>query len=151
MFWGCFAASGSGWLVVTDATMNSAFYQKILKENVWFAVHFLTAPKQKCLESKKTHLMPLKVAFFCTSGPFPVQFSGNPFHSSQSWVSLMMRAEPHATTGWPNRSFPGWVPNIKAWREATWTGACLFLFWHLQYSALRVHQQQLHCQTRVVL
>lgn len=104
--------------------MNSAFYQKILKENVWhscpeawthlspaagkrFAVHFLTAPKQKCLEwpsQKKPHLMPLKVTFLCTSGPFPVQFSGNPFHSPQSWVSLMMRAEPHATTGWPNRS-----------------------------------------------
>ena len=34
MVWGCFAASGPGKLAVIDGTMNSALYQKILKENV---------------------------------------------------------------------------------------------------------------------
>ncbi|KAK3510736.1 hypothetical protein QTP70_021327 [Hemibagrus guttatus] len=34
MVWGCFAASGPGRLAVINETMNSAVYQKILKENV---------------------------------------------------------------------------------------------------------------------
>ncbi|KAK3550665.1 hypothetical protein QTP70_002365 [Hemibagrus guttatus] len=34
MVWGCFAASGPGRLAVVNGTMNSAVYQKILKENV---------------------------------------------------------------------------------------------------------------------
>ncbi|KAK3514588.1 hypothetical protein QTP70_021648, partial [Hemibagrus guttatus] len=34
MVWGCFAASGPGRLAVINGTMNSAVYQKILKENV---------------------------------------------------------------------------------------------------------------------
>ncbi len=34
MVWGCFAASGPGWLAIIDVTINSALYQKILKENV---------------------------------------------------------------------------------------------------------------------
>ena len=34
MVWGCLAASGPGGFAVTDGTMNSALYQKILKENV---------------------------------------------------------------------------------------------------------------------
>ncbi len=34
MVWGCFAASGPGWLAIIDGTMYSALYQKILKENV---------------------------------------------------------------------------------------------------------------------
>ncbi len=34
MVWGCFATSGPGWLAIIDGTMNSALYQKILKENV---------------------------------------------------------------------------------------------------------------------
>ncbi len=34
MVWGCFADSGSGRLAIIDGTMNSALYQKILKENV---------------------------------------------------------------------------------------------------------------------
>ncbi|KAK3521940.1 hypothetical protein QTP70_020054 [Hemibagrus guttatus] len=34
MVWGCFAASGPGRLTVINGTMNSAVYQKILKENV---------------------------------------------------------------------------------------------------------------------
>ncbi|KAK3518334.1 hypothetical protein QTP86_018638 [Hemibagrus guttatus] len=38
MVWGCFAASGSGRLAVINGTMNSAVYQKILKENVWPSV-----------------------------------------------------------------------------------------------------------------
>ncbi len=32
--WGCFAASGPGWPAIIDGTMNSALYQKILKDNV---------------------------------------------------------------------------------------------------------------------
>ncbi len=38
MLWGCFAASGPGWLALIDGTMNSALYQKILKENDWPSV-----------------------------------------------------------------------------------------------------------------
>ena len=34
MVWGCFAASGPGRLAVVTGTINSAVYQKILKENV---------------------------------------------------------------------------------------------------------------------
>ncbi len=34
MVWGCLAASGPGRLAIIDGTMNSALYQKILKENV---------------------------------------------------------------------------------------------------------------------
>ncbi len=34
MVWGCFAASGPGRLAVINGTMNSAVYQKILKDNV---------------------------------------------------------------------------------------------------------------------
>ncbi len=34
MVWGCFAASGLGRLAVINGTMNSAVYQKILKDNV---------------------------------------------------------------------------------------------------------------------
>ncbi len=34
MVWGCFAASGPGRLAIIDGTMNSALYQKTLKENV---------------------------------------------------------------------------------------------------------------------
>ncbi|KAI3361985.1 hypothetical protein L3Q82_012335 [Scortum barcoo] len=36
--WGCFAASGPGRLAVINGTMNSAVYQKILKENVHPAI-----------------------------------------------------------------------------------------------------------------
>lgn len=35
MVWGCFASSGTERLAVIDGTMNSALYQKILKENAW--------------------------------------------------------------------------------------------------------------------
>lgn len=38
MVWGCVAASGPGPLAVIDRKMNSAVYQKILKENVRPAV-----------------------------------------------------------------------------------------------------------------
>ncbi len=34
MVWGCFAASGSGWLAIINGTMNSTLHQKILKENI---------------------------------------------------------------------------------------------------------------------
>ncbi len=45
MVWGCFGASEPGRLAIIDGTMNSAFYQKILKENVWPSVCDL---KLKC-------------------------------------------------------------------------------------------------------
>ncbi len=32
--WGSFEASGPGRIAITDGTINSALYQKILKENV---------------------------------------------------------------------------------------------------------------------
>ena len=38
VWWSCFAASGPGRLVVIDGTINSALYQKILKENVQSSV-----------------------------------------------------------------------------------------------------------------
>ncbi len=38
MVWGCFAASGPGWIAIIDGTMNFALYQKILKENVRLSV-----------------------------------------------------------------------------------------------------------------
>ncbi|KAF7658506.1 hypothetical protein LDENG_00011350 [Lucifuga dentata] len=34
MVWGCFAASGPGQLVIIEGNMNSALYQKILKEKI---------------------------------------------------------------------------------------------------------------------
>ncbi len=34
MVWGCFEASGPGQHAIIDGNMNSALYQKILKENV---------------------------------------------------------------------------------------------------------------------
>ena len=45
MVWGCFAAAGPEQLAVTDGTMNSPLYQKILKKNVQLSVHDL---KFKC-------------------------------------------------------------------------------------------------------
>ncbi len=41
MVWGCFADSGSGRLAIIDGTMNSALYQKILKENIQPSVYDL--------------------------------------------------------------------------------------------------------------
>ncbi len=41
MVWGCFADSGPGRLSIIDGTMNSALYQKILKENVQPSVYDL--------------------------------------------------------------------------------------------------------------
>ncbi len=49
MVWGCFAASGPGWLAIIDGTMNSALYQKILKENV--------RPSVSDLKLKRTWIM----------------------------------------------------------------------------------------------
>ena len=34
MVWGCFAASGPGWLALIEGTMNCAVYQRNLQENV---------------------------------------------------------------------------------------------------------------------
>ncbi len=62
MVWGCFAASGPGRLAIIDGTMNSALYQKILKENVWSSVcdiklkHTWVTSKSTCEWLKKTIL-----------------------------------------------------------------------------------------------
>ncbi len=51
MVWGCFAVSGSGRLAVIDGAMNSALYQKILKENVRSSV----CDKLRCTWVLKQH------------------------------------------------------------------------------------------------
>ncbi len=48
MVWGCFAASGPGRLAVINGTMDSAVYQKILKDNVWPSVRDLKL-KRTCV------------------------------------------------------------------------------------------------------
>jgi len=52
--WGCFAASGPGLLPVIDGIMNSALYQKILKENVRLSVCDLKL-KQTWLMQQDNH------------------------------------------------------------------------------------------------
>ncbi len=44
---GCFAASGPGRLAIIDGTMNSALYQKILKENIRTS-EWAKTPPQRC-------------------------------------------------------------------------------------------------------
>ncbi len=50
MVWGCFAASGPGRLAIIDGTMNSALYQKILKENVWPSVCDLKLKRTRVMQ-----------------------------------------------------------------------------------------------------
>ncbi len=52
MVWGCFAASGPGRLAVINGTINSAVYQKILKDNIRPSVHDLKL--QLLLKNKLT-------------------------------------------------------------------------------------------------
>ncbi len=58
MVWGCFAASGPGRLAVINGTMNSAVYQKILKDNVRPSVRDLKLKRTWVLQQgqwSKTH------------------------------------------------------------------------------------------------
>lgn len=47
---GSFVASGSGWLAVTDGTMNFALYQKIIKETVWASVYALKLKQTQVIQ-----------------------------------------------------------------------------------------------------
>ncbi len=55
MVWGCFAASGPGRFAVINGTMNSAVYQKILKDNVRPSVRDLKLKRTWVLQQDKTH------------------------------------------------------------------------------------------------
>lgn len=68
---GCFIASGSGWLAITEVHMNSALYHKTLRENVTSSVCELmytgvmqqhNDPQRKCLL-----MLPLFYGRFCLS------------------------------------------------------------------------------------
>ncbi len=80
MVWGCFAASGPGWLAIIDGTMNSALYQKILKENVW--------PSVCDLKLKRTWVM---------------QQDNDPKHTSKS-ISERLKKNKIKVLEWPNQS-----------------------------------------------
>jgi len=54
MVWGCFAASGPGRLAVINGTMNSAVYQKLLKENVQPSVRDLKLKRTWVLHTSKS-------------------------------------------------------------------------------------------------
>ncbi|KAK3562119.1 hypothetical protein QTP86_030203 [Hemibagrus guttatus] len=60
MVWGCFAASGPGRLAVINGTMNSAVYQKILKENVRPSVCDLKPPKKVVHARKPSNVAELQ-------------------------------------------------------------------------------------------
>ncbi len=80
MVWGCFAASGPGWLAIIDGTMNSALYQKILTENVRLPV---------CdLKLKRTWVM---------------QQDNDPKHTSKS-TSEWLKKNKIKVLEWPSQS-----------------------------------------------
>ncbi len=80
MVWGCIAASGPGWLAIIDGTMNSALYQKILKENVRLSL---------CdLKLKRTWVM---------------QQDNNPKHTSKS-TSKWLKKDKIKCLEWPSQS-----------------------------------------------
>ena len=80
MVWGCFAASGPGRLAVIDGHMNSALYQKILKENV--------RPSVQDLKLKRTWVM---------------QQDNDPKHTSKS-TSEWLKKPKMKVLEWPNQS-----------------------------------------------
>ena len=85
MVWGCFAASGPGRLAIIDGTMNSALYQKILKENVWPSVCDL---KLKC--------------------SWVMQQDNDPKHTSKS-TSEWLKRKNIKVMEWPSQSW------LKIW------------------------------------
>ncbi len=80
MVWGCFAASGPGRLAIIDGTMNSALYQKILKENV--------RPSVCDLKFKRT---------------WGMQQDNDPKHTSKS-TSEWLKKNKIKVLEWPNQS-----------------------------------------------
>ncbi|KAK3544300.1 hypothetical protein QTP86_009137 [Hemibagrus guttatus] len=80
MVWGCFAASGPGRLVVMNGTMNSAVYQKILKENV--------RPSVCDLKLKRTWVL---------------QQDNDPKHTSKS-TSEWLKKNKMKALEWPSQS-----------------------------------------------
>ncbi|KAK3554272.1 hypothetical protein QTP70_020132, partial [Hemibagrus guttatus] len=80
MVWGCFAASGPGRLAVINGTMNSADYQKLLKENV--------RPSVCDLKLKRTWVL---------------QQDNDPKHTSKS-TSEWLKKNKMKTLEWPSQS-----------------------------------------------